>query len=485
LTGSSLLPLTLALFWCFAAYPSLRYWGLSLQYPGELDWMEPVILGQANMLIVGESVYSVIDGRFVASVYGPLFYYGAALFAGLEPYAYFPLRLFSVLGLLTAILAGGFLVYRQTGSLIGAVLTGLLLPQIMSLIKFGATCKPDSVALGLTTLGLLVALPAGRAIRIYAPLPFFVLAFFVKANYIIAAPAALFVVLLLENRQRAARFALALGLPVVCIAGAFTLYFGPSYLTHQVTYNRLPFDLAKGLWGEPVRFWLGNWPLLICAATSLFVFRSRPLLLYFCFALVSVVLMGKAGANINHWTEPLYAAALLAGSGLGRLIGRVASLRDLWNPRVLGVCGGLAIFVLFHNPGTDRASDLIGAARKDRIAQERLARIVGNQRPLVFTAVPGATARMGPAVRVPIQDPFTYKELVQNGTLSGELFSANVASGAFDYVILNDSATVRERLTDEQLRLILENYRPAYLLPGTPFTEGNLVVLRPGIAGPR
>ena len=38
------------------AIPTLRFWFTAVEYPGEIDWMEGVILTQANLAASGENI---------------------------------------------------------------------------------------------------------------------------------------------------------------------------------------------------------------------------------------------------------------------------------------------------------------------------------------------------------------------------------------------------------------------------------------------
>ena len=461
------------------AIPTLRFWFTAVEYPGEIDWMEGVILTQANLAASGENIYAVHpEQRFIASVYGPLFYYSMASAARFEPYAYRPLRTVSLGAIFFAIVCAAIFVYRHTSNIYAAIFTGLLLPQALSIAQFGASCKPDSMALAFTAAGLALALPGpDRPIRIFAPLPLFVAALLCKLSFF-AAPLCVAVLAFGGCRRRGCLFLAAFAGAMLASGAIAVTVFGAGFLTHQFVYNALPFDFARTFTVGPERFWENNWSLIFFAGAGAFVLFSKARAMYFALSLHAIFILGKAGANLNHWNEPLFAATLSAGPALARF-----KLSGPGGERAAGITyiATAILFFVFYPAAIrpDLDFDLRVSLQNDQRTQSRLRELIGEHRPLIFSIVPGATARFGNTVDAPISDAFSFKTLVQAGVFSDRLFSDNVRHRRFVMILLNRSDTIQERLEPDQFQLIQEYYEVTEVLPGTLFSEGDLLVLKP------
>ncbi len=460
-----------------AVVPVFAWWGQAVLYPPEIDWMEPVILMQGSSVAAGENIFAVREGRFVASVYGPLFYQLAGLAAGLTPYSYAGLRAFSLLALFIMLACALWIGRQAGGSWLAGCLAMLLVPLSVSLAKFGPTAKPDAVGLALTAIGLALAQRPDSKRLLGAAALAFAASLFIKQSFL-AAPLA--VAVTLSGRSRLV-FAGVLVASVAAGLGLAFAFYGQDFFVHQIQYNRVGYDWERALFVEIPRYVEPNWPHLVLGIAGVVLTRSRLLGAYLAMTFVGLLIMGKAGANVNHWHESNFAAALAGGPFLAYCLRWPAK-------RELEATVGLLLFCAMTTvkPSWVPASeDLSLSVENDRNAQAAIRRLLrpDSRSTLVFAAVPGAVARI-PGVQLPIADAFTYKEMLASGALPGRLFFDAVRDRQFSYILLNHSETIRFRMSPRQLDAIRENYVPYVDLPGTLFSEGGIRVWRPMAPAP-
>ena len=325
----------IALATCLAAaVPIGAYLWVALHrvgYPFELDWMEGGSVELAGRVLAGHSLYAAPSVTFVGWTYPPLYYWLAAAVAKLTGLGFLPLRLVSLTASLAAMAALAWMVARETGSRVAAlVAAGLLAATFRISGAWFDVGRVDSLFLALT----LVTLAWGRwASGVGGGIALGVLAFlavFTKQTALLAlAPALVFLV---ATRRRVGIPAV-LTLLVLLLASTAVLqstsggwygYYVFSELVHQ--------QVAQPLW---IGFWRDDilrqqWPLVIVLSagglTLAWRARKRPALasppVYY--VLAAAGLIGSAWVSRLHTggyanvLMPAYAAlALLTGLTYG------------------------------------------------------------------------------------------------------------------------------------------------------------------------
>jgi hypothetical protein len=100
---------------------------LRLGYPYPLETTEPASLGEVQRILAGQPLYAAPTLQYVPLIYGPIYFYVAALVATLTGPDYLPLRLVSLVASVGSLALVFRLVQRETASrMAGLVGCGLL-----------------------------------------------------------------------------------------------------------------------------------------------------------------------------------------------------------------------------------------------------------------------------------------------------------------------------------------------------------------------
>ncbi len=116
------------LLWFALLFPA-AYLGvavLRLSYPFELEWLEGGCLDHVGRVLDGKKLYGPPSLEFVPFIYTPLYYYVAALVAGIVGFGFLPLRLVSFAASLGCLGCIYLVVRRETLDRFPAVLAACL-----------------------------------------------------------------------------------------------------------------------------------------------------------------------------------------------------------------------------------------------------------------------------------------------------------------------------------------------------------------------
>lgn len=325
-------------------------------YPFDLEWMEGGMLVHSLRLLEGKPLYGPPALDFVPFLYTPLYPAVLAALAKLLGLGYSLARALSIVSYLGASAAGLWLVRRLGGSwLVG--LAALAIPAA-AFVPTGAwydLARPDSLALALTTLGVLLGWRASEGSHLAAVLAAasMVTAFFAKQTssaFMLAVAGAL-----LARHWRVGLTYLVglalLGLPPLLLLdhasqGWFWTFV---FRLHQ----QHPFRPVRGFLAAPGLLALLLAPGLALCAWAIRRARSAGLL-YACWValwgwLVSCLGYGTQWAFVNAIVPGVFFSALAIGIAAGRLL-----QVGLAGHRPLVVLGLLGLGLLFAPNGPAR-----------------------------------------------------------------------------------------------------------------------------------
>jgi hypothetical protein len=312
-----------------AACATVAAAALAVVRPVALDYAEPVIYGQALRVVWGEPLYQPIDHLpLTVAAYTPLYYWAAAALQTLVGPGFGPGRLVSLMcGLATAILSGAVASRRSGGVWVGTFAALLFLA-----LAFPRD-RDDAPWLGLYRVDLLgtalsvasIAVLTWRTDRrgVIASGALAGLALLCKQTFF-AATLAGTLWLVLDRPRRAVLFAGVAGITLAVPCALLEATTG-AFLQNTLQANLNPFywAIAGGLLSVFIRT---QWLPLALAGIYLGLarpWRDRPSLLvvlYWGAASLSLVGLGKIGANYNYWIEFAAATAILAARGAGCLL---------------------------------------------------------------------------------------------------------------------------------------------------------------------
>lgn len=315
----------------------------------EIDYGEGIVMWQAAHVTNWSVAYHSVDVYpHIVFHYTPVYHLvsrAVAVFIGNLLAAG---RLVSVLSLTGVCVIFFLLTWRSlppsvdsVDRFIAAVCSGLLI-FTLPVWTWAVLMRVDTLAVLFSFSGMACFIAArNRPILVYCAFLFFILAVYTKQT-MIAAPAACFVLLVLESPKRALRTGvLAVGLGLVPLA-LLQIATHNLFLRNIITYNRNPF-----IPNQLIKMWLDQLSasglVLACALTlpMAFLFRARwrslpaklRLLLknrfgrclvvtsaVLVFALAMSVTVGKQGANYNYFLELDLVIVLASGLFIGWLL---------------------------------------------------------------------------------------------------------------------------------------------------------------------
>ena len=413
----------------FFAGLQVSSWPSRLRYPGELNDIEGMRLVEMVHLSRGVPIYSLPSPeRFDASIYGPLYYLlGARLINPAAP-DYFPLRLLSGLGTLGLAAACGVLAFWLTRRVLAAALAPLLFLSFGFVTRHGLSARSDMVAVLLAFVGFLLAFRFQRDRRILWAIPFMLLGFFYKQQYV-AGPLAVLAFLLLERSyRRAFEFAALLAAGGLALLGIFQflVFPGQAFFRHFLLYNVTPFSWPQFKYAGLMFFALVLLVPLLLAAEFLRHHRNRLLGCYLaCGVVLGLVTVAKIGSDAHYWLECVLAlSALVAALGAERAAAREGFVE------VFCLLGVALFFARLFTPPGPRPQDFA----RDQAIQSCLRRNFP-RRTLALSHWAGDLVRAG--LDLPVSDPDQYVYLARKGILSDQPLLEQIRGHRFGAIVIN------------------------------------------------
>lgn len=483
----------------------------ALPFPFELDYGEGIVWHQMRLIVAGHG-YGAID-RLPSIVfhYPPLYHVVTACVAlttGLDQLLAGRLVSFTCT-LLTAGLVGALTTRLgppgdDRRSLWGsATIAAMIVLGFAPVQLWSVLMRVDMLCMALSFGGLLCGMRAlTRPGAVYPAALLFVAAIYTKQTTL-AAPAAVFTILLLARPRTAlAGMAATIGLGLVGLA-ALTLATDGGFLRHIVLYNINRFNLSSliaipmqigwhigfvacglmGIWLEIGRLLKSR--TAAPAATFRAFLRENPraataamALLHAGFTTIMLVSIAKSGATDNYLIEWQCSMALFAGAALRDLFGGPRSMASgaTRSAPVMLILSAALLLQLLHHP----RPELWSAAELDsqRSMPQRLVdRIAATPRPVVSDNMV-ALLRAGKEV---IVEPAIITELAAKGVWDEAPFLAQIRARRFGFFVtagLPGSFVYDSRHTPAVTRAIQTHY---------PVTQrlGEFYLHLPAHAGPQ
>lgn len=337
---TALLLLAGLLAWKLGLFCANALWAIS--YPYELDYGEGIVWQQMREIVAGRG-YGPIDGLpDIVFHYPPVYH---ALTAAIAAAGHFDElatgRSISILATLVSAAFVGLIAAQvlpnneglRTRWWCGAI-AGLISLAALPVFSWAPLMRVDMLASALTLAGLWVSILALKRPNLIHPAALLFVAAIYTKQTMIAAPAAVFLVLLIRHRRLGvAGLATAIGTGLIAL-GALAWATDGGFLRHIFLYNinRAAFDQLLGLAGviarHAVLLGLGGIGAAVCAR-HLFgnvsteggaADRASPehripmlfVLTYFAITSAMLITISKVGANINYMIEWIFALSVLA-----------------------------------------------------------------------------------------------------------------------------------------------------------------------------
>ena len=330
-------------------------------------------------------------------------------------------------------------------------------------VQWSSLARVDLLGLALSWAGLyvLVRRPAHRRYVVAAAL-LMVAAIYTRQTYALAAPLAGFVWLLSRRQLRGAlTLAAVIGGVSLVLLGILSAITGGGFFFHTVTSNvnefrweQVAFSLSDLVATMPLML-AGGFAFLVLALRRSGI-ESRWLVgPYLLGAVVTALLIGKVGSDVNYLLELSAALALAAGALLARYAKRPGSRAAM----LLALAVQSVLLVQTSQLGhAFREQDVV--AHKDGIAS--LEEIVdGAKGPVLADEYMGLLPLEGRRIFL---QPFEMTQLAREGKWDQEPLLRRTEERRFSAILIFEPPGARwlveDRWTDEMLDRIEANYEP-------------------------
>src|SRR5215831_18407771 len=439
--------------------------------PYEIDYGEGLMLDGGLRIRRSEPLYpNPYQFPIVLHDWGPVAYVATA---AVLPHGApsFPAGRWLVLGcgVVLAIVLQGILRKLGTPKIV-ALAFGFLLLTLPAFRFWLYLLRADVIGVVLVAIGIWIYI--SDQTRWYRCVPLFLGAIFCKYT-LVAAPAGLFLDLLLNRRTRQAlcfagtlggATALAFFVAQRMTGGWFAFHM---FSTHSDRYSLAQFLTLAGLvWASaPVVTGLALWYVIRNLQGGSQSFAT----LYFITSALTSLSAGKLGSATNHFVEWMIASCLCAGLAYAALL-QIYPARGLQFSILLGVSVVVAA-IAQTRPGSQPLAGLSGCP-----AVYDYVRSLSASRVLSETLAP--TIMAGKAVQ--ISDPFIYGQLVRHGLWPDHRVEDLIGAKYFDMVVLtSDPSSIRQGGTDVWPPSLVEEMQRNYRVSRTFSCRNASVVLEP------
>ena len=451
----------------------------------EMTGVESMVALHSSMLARGDGLYYDLNRYpFTVSAYGPIFY---SLSAGLQKLGIAPYqsgRLISFCALLAVLWFSRrileTLLIERTAKLAGLVLIG----ATSNLLYWCTLGQTDALALCFSLAAFDTYLrwrEAENSHGLWITGLFVLCALFAKQTFV-AAPCAIGLSLLLEDRRRALAWLGAMAVSGATVALTVNVFFGGSYFANAFLANMNPFSADK-LGQQMQYFGLTSCGLILMTACGIprFHHRMRPVAIYLGFA--ALVLLGtapKIGSDLNYQLETTLLLGIASACALEQL--NFFPLTFL-SSRVWITMLQIPLFfhIVFNLTLTTKTiAERVMLEPERAGATAQLRPYLGAERRRVICTNLDAMVHYRGRIEV---EPLIYSILVKAGSTNPEPVRRDIAARRFETIILHEDVTkpppaVRDAeigtLPQAQLDEVRKNYR-LVLHASSPYGEGDYV----------
>jgi hypothetical protein len=466
---------------CVVAYAATMFYNRH-----EMNLTESVVTAHSTMLARGGTLYySLKTYPYTASGYMPVFYSLEAGLVRLGLRGELAGRLISFGAMLASFWLAWRIVWMYTQNRYAAWLAAVMASACAPLLGWGSTGVVDylGVALGMAAFWQFSRfyLYGEKALR-WAAL-FIALSFFTKQS-MLAAPAAIFVLLLSRSRKTALLFGVPLAAGIGGLALGLNAVTQGRFFGNTVFAMIQPYEAGKLMQHVTYIGLVSGGLILVFLATLPRLARGKtaPLLVYFLFSwLLLAVMAPKTGSDSNYHIEPTLLLIVCAAAGLAE-IGFFELVFRNSKSWITLLQAPIGVFLLMNYRIV--VPDIITRVWRENTFRTEMARAepyLKNARGPIFSADLDPMVRANGRLDV---EPIIYSLMVKAGRIDPEPMRADLARGAFPVVILYED--VDHPIPDASLEIgrlipaheaeLRAHYRLADHIPG-PYLGGIYVYL--------
>lgn len=440
----------------------------AIRYHQPLDYGEGPILNQVRYILRGENYYKDINSPpYIIGNYPPVFNLLSLIFVPIFGVSFGAGRLLAFL----AVIGAAYIIYRIvlhfTENKIISLITALFYLAIDYVYVWGIYMRIDTLSIFFNMLGVYWVIKYEENYkRLRWCILFFLLALYTRQSMIAGATGA-YIYLLTKNRKMAGRLILyttVYGLLVFLSLNAIT---GGQFYLHVVKYNNNIFTVRQ-LWfflsKEIFTYTVFLFTSLITSILWLKDKKRRIISLYFIFAFLVQLTVGKVGSMLNYLIEPVGIMGIIMGILTGDALKKKNQVASL----------GIATLILLQLANYYYGPNTLSWGWRPSPPLEALDRYVKEAQGPILAENLGILPAHDKDIYF---DPFIFTQLHYQGLWDQSKIVKDIEERKFDVIMLEfslyyDHWSDSDRWSKEMKQAMYENY---YLVD----TQGHIRVYKP------
>lgn len=440
----------------------------AIRYHQPLDYGEGPILNQVRYILQGRNYYKDINSPpYIVGNYPPVFNLLSVVFVPILGVSFGTGRLLAFLAVLGTAYIIHKIVFHFTGNRIVSLITALFYLAIDYVYVWGIYMRIDTLSIFFNMVGIYWVIRYEEDYRkLRWCILFFLLALYTRQS-MIAGTAGAYIYLLTKDKRLAGRlilYTIAYGLSIFILLNTIT---GGQFYLHVVKYNnnifttrQLWFFLSKEIFTYTTFLFTG----LIASILWLKDKKRRIISLYFIFAFLVQLTVGKVGSMLNYLIEPVGIMGIIVGIITGDALKKKNQMVSI----------GVATLILLQLANYYYGPNTLSWGWKPSPPLTALDRYVEEAQGPILAENLGIL----PAHNKDIYfDPFIFTQLHYQGIWDQSKIVKEIEEKKFDVIMLEfslyyDHWRDSDRWSKEMKQAMYENY---YLVD----TEGHIRIYKP------
>ncbi len=429
----------------------------AILFPYQLDYGEAQVVDQAIRISQGKNIYQtdLSIPPYTISNYPPVYMALMAPFQEVFGPNFWSGRLISITSTLISALLIGLIIFELSHNKIASIVAGCTFLLFPTVVYWSLLARIDMTALAFTLVGLwiFIKFPTNYC-SLLASTIFLIIAVYTRQSYGFTAPGAITIYLLLKRQWRFLFFF------IFCYSGlGITVFLIANYLTqggfyfHIIRSNMSPWRNFSQISGYILVFFALALVLIYLLLSRKWLNQWLLLVLYVILGLLSTIIVGKVGSQVNYFNEFAVGMAFFLG-----ILVTLANQDKRKQAMSWIILIPLSLWLIYFS------NWLVAPILKDRLSPgfrdgfNELRQLIRNtEGDIVIDEYMGALVLENRPIYI---QPFDMSQLSRLGLWDQNLFLQDIQKKQFPYIIITKTMPeiMNDRWTPEMLAAIDQNY---------------------------